>query len=348
MSTPASPSQTATPGLDLDILATWLSDRTEVDGPLTAELIAGGRSNLTYRLRDNRSRWIIRRPPLGHVLSTAHDMNREVTVMRALGDTSVPVPEIVADCSDDSVLGAPFYVMSEVTGVPYRTAAQLNALGPGRTREISTRMVTTLADLHQVDHVAIGLENFGRPAGFLARQVRRWATQLEASHSRELPDAAALIQMLSETQAPDVAAGIVHGDYRLDNLLVDDDEVRAVIDWEMSTLGDPVTDLALLLVYNRLAEISDSEVVADASNAEGFLTQDEILERYVAAGGHEPQEGFGFHLGLAYFKLAVILEGIHYRYVNGQTVGDGFAAIGEVVEPLLSAGLEQMVAYRVS
>ncbi|WP_430336054.1 phosphotransferase family protein [Rhodococcus sp. ACT016] len=336
----------APPGLDLDKLRTWLSAVTPVDGPLSAHMIAGGRSNLTYRVCDSNSTWIVRRPPLGHVLSTAHDMGREVTVMRALANTDVPVPAIVADCRDDAVLGAPFYVMSDVSGTPYRTTGELAVLGPDRTTAISTKMVQTLAALHQVDYTAVGLEDFGRPEGFLVRQVHRWTQQLEASRSRELDGVDELIRMLTGTEPPESVSGIVHGDYRLDNLLVDDDdEIRAVIDWEMSTLGDPVTDVALLLVYNRLAEITDSEVVADASNAAGFLDRHDTLEVYIGSGGHEPPNGFGFHLGLAYFKLAVILEGIHYRFVNGHTVGDGYAAIGEVVEPLIRAGIDEMTDY---
>ncbi|WP_430333591.1 phosphotransferase family protein [Rhodococcus sp. ACT016] len=345
MTDPVGP--TSLPGLDLHRFRAWFADQTTVDGPLRADIIAGGRSNLTYRVRDARSTWILRRPPLGHVLSTAHDMGREVTAMRALAGTDIPVPMIVAECGEDTVLGAPFYVMDDIAGTPYRSATQLAQVGPERTRLISTGMVETLAALHRVEFAAVGLEDFGRPSGFLGRQVRRWAAQLDASRSRDLAGVDELIRMLTDTVPPQVDPGVVHGDYRLDNLLVDDnDEIRAVIDWEMSTLGDPITDLALLLVYHRLAEICESDIVADASNAPGFLTRDEILDVYVRSGGTEPRDGFGFHLGLAYFKLAVILEGIHYRYINRHTVGDGFSAVGDVVGPLVEAGIDQMAAYR--
>ncbi|GGF52943.1 acyl-CoA dehydrogenase [Marmoricola endophyticus] len=326
-------------GLDLEVFAPWFAERTQVDGDLSAELIAGGKSNLTYRVTDGAHRWVVRRPPLGHVLATAHDMGREHTVMAALHDTDVPVPAIVATCADDAVLGAPFYVMEQVDGTPYRTAAQLTELGADRTRTISTRMVQTLAALHAVDPEAVGLGDFGRPEGFLARQVRRWKKQVEASHSRDLAGLDELVGLLEGVEPPEQPPGIVHGDYRLDNLLVEDDEVRAVIDWEMSTLGDPVTDVALLLVYDKLATLTGGDSVADASAAPGFLGEDEILSTYVAAGGREPSGGFGFHTGLAYFKLAAILEGIHYRYVNGQTVGEGFDSVGEATEPLIAAGI---------
>ena len=331
-------------GLDLAAFTPWFAEQTEVDGDLSAELIAGGKSNLTYLVADGSHQWVVRRPPLGHVLATAHDMGREYTVMTALRETDVPVPTTLAHCTDEDVLGAPFYVMEHVVGTPYRTAAQLEELGEDRTRLVSTRMVETLAALHAVDPQAVGLGEFGRPEGFLARQVRRWRKQIEASHSRDLAGLDELIGLLEGTDPPEQPPGIVHGDYRLDNLLVEDDEVRAVIDWEMATLGDPVTDVALLLVYDRMATLAGGSSVADAALAPGFLGEEEILAAYVEAGGREPSGGFGFHTGLAYFKLAAILEGIHYRYVNGQTVGEGFDSVGDATEPLIAAGIDALRA----
>ncbi|HET6625102.1 MAG TPA: phosphotransferase family protein [Nocardioidaceae bacterium] len=332
------------PGLDLDRLRDFLDDALPgmVEGSLRAELIAGGKSNLTYELGDGTRSWVVRRPPLGHVLATAHDMAREHTVMTALRDTDVPVPRTYVLCEDPGVVGAPFYVMEHVDGTPYRLASQLAALGPTRTMAISTRMVDTLATLHRVDPVAVGLSGFGRPEGFLARQVRRWKKQLDASRSRTLDGADELHDLL-EVQLPvESPPGIVHGDFRLDNLLVDqNDEVAAVIDWEMATLGDPLTDVALLAVYQDMAALDSGYAVADASTADGFLSNEAMLERY-AAGSERDLSAMGFYLGLAYFKLAVILEGIHYRYTQGQTVGEGFDTVGGIVEPLLSAGLTSM------
>ena len=184
---------------------------------------------------------------------------------------------------------------------------------------------------------------FGRPAGFLERQVRRWGKQLDGSRNRDLPDADALLAKLSERVPADddTSSGIVHGDYRLDNLLSvpgDAKPVKAVIDWEMATLGDTLTDLALLVVYDRLANITGGGAVADASLAPGYPTSEQTLERYAAASGRD-LGSMDFHLGLAHLKLAVILEGIHYRFLHGQTVGAGFDTVGEAVEPLLAAGL---------
>ncbi|MET8908796.1 phosphotransferase family protein [Micromonospora sp. NPDC004551] len=336
MTAPAPPDP---PGLDLARLGDWFAAAVPGAGRLTtARLVTGGKSNLTYEVGDGRSAWILRRPPLGHVLSTAHDMAREYRVMSALRATAVPVPATWALCTDDRVLGAPFYVMERVTGTAYRHAAELAPLGPERTRAISTRLVDTLAALHAVDPAAVGLADFGRPAGFLGRQVRRWRAQLDASYCRDLPAADELHARLASGVPADSAPGIVHGDYRLDNVLVDEhDRLAAVVDWEMATLGDPLTDLALLVLYQRLGRLV-GPAVAEASSAPGFLTEDEILDRYAATSGRALPP-LGFHLGLAAFKLAVILEGIHVRHLRGQTVGAGFDQLGEITELLLDAGL---------
>jgi aminoglycoside phosphotransferase (APT) family kinase protein len=334
---------TDVPGLDLVAFQRWYDSQRpgEVDGDLRARVIAGGKSNLTYEVTDGTSRWIVRRPPLGHVQATAHDMGREFTVMSALADTDVPVPRTLAHCPDDSVLGAPFYVMEHLDGTPYRSAAELAQLGAERTSRIAGRMVDVLATLHAVDPAAVGLGEFGRPEGFLERQVRRWGQQLEGSKTREHPDADELHRTLTErVPAEDPAVvGIVHGDYRLDNLLVADDEVQAVVDWEMSTLGDTRTDLALLLVYDQLSAAAGGDLVSDVARAPGYPSTAEQLARYTRASGREPGD-MGFHLALAYFKLAVILEGIHYRFLQGQTVGEGFEGLGQGFDLIIAAGLD--------
>ncbi len=335
-----------TEGLDLDALRTWLDSASPglLSGPLEAELIAGGKSNLTYTVTDGSARVIVRRPPLGHVLATAHDMAREHRVITALAPTGVPVPATYALCEDDSVIGAPFYVMELVEGVPYSRAAQLEELGRERTRAITERMVDTLVELHAVDPGSVGLDDFGRPDGYLERQVRRWKKQLASSRSRELPGMDELIARLDRDIPTGGDATIVHGDFRLDNLLVDaDDEVAAVLDWEMSTLGDPLTDVAVLLAYQQLAESVKptgivKAVVTDAPLAPGYISRDDLLERYHTASGRDVSD-LGFHLALGFFKLAVILEGIHYRHTHGQTLGSGFDGIGDLIHPLIDAGL---------
>ncbi|MGX1268978.1 phosphotransferase family protein [Streptomyces phaeoluteigriseus] len=328
------------PGLDLDRLRALL-DRERpglVDGPLTGRLIEGGRSNLTYAVTDGGSRWVVRRPPLGHVLATAHDMRREHRVIDALHPTSVPVPRPVLLCEDDDVLGAPFYVMEFVDGTPYRTADQLVPLGPERTRGAVLSLVDTLVELHAVDPAGIGLADFGRPEGFLDRQLRRWGKQLDASRSRDLAGIDELHAALGRSLPSSPAPAVVHGDYRLDNVLIgEDDTIRAILDWEMSTLGDPLTDLGLLVMYSVPLEVPESPVSTTAS-APGHPTPAELIERYAARSGRDVS-AVSWYTAFAWFKLAVILEGIHYRYTLGQTVGRGFDRIGELVPVFIHHGL---------
>jgi aminoglycoside phosphotransferase (APT) family kinase protein len=241
-------------GLDLDRLAGYLrAHRPDLlDGPLRAALIAGGRSNLTYLVTSGDREFVLRRPPLGHVLATAHDMAREHRVIGALAGTAVPVPAVLLHCPDGSVLGAPWYLMQRVPGVVYRSRAQTDRLTGAQRRELAMVMMDVLADLHAIEPAEVGLADFGRPDGFLGRQVRRWGGQLDRSRSRPLPGIDELRERLAATVPEGANAGrIVHGDYRLDNLLAEPDPVRirAVLDWEMATLGDPLADLGLLLTY---------------------------------------------------------------------------------------------------
>ncbi len=333
-------------GLDLDAFADWIDTASPglLGRPLEATLITGGKSNVTYAVSDGSTDVIVRRPPLGHVLATAHDMAREHRVITALAPTAVPVPATHALCEDESVIGATFYVMERAAGTAFSQAADLAALGVDRTRDVTERMVDVLAELHAVDPAQVGLADFGRPDGYLERQVRRWKKQLEASRSRELPGMDDLVARLEGT-VPDSSEGtIVHGDYRRDNLRVDtsdDDRITAVLDWEMSTLGDPLTDVAVLLAYQQLAEDAPAAgraLVTDAAKAPGYLSRADVLSRYAERSGRDVSD-IDFHLALAFFKLAVILEGIHYRHSHGQTLGAGFDGIGDLIVPLIQAGL---------
>ncbi|MFJ8656228.1 phosphotransferase family protein [Streptomyces rochei] len=329
------------PGLDLDRLR-GLLDRERpglVAGPLSGRLIEGGRSNLTYAVSDGTGNWVVRRPPLGHVLATAHDMKREHRVISALHPTDVPVPRPVLLCEDEEVLGAPFYVMEFVEGTPYRTAEQLAPLGPERTRAAVLNLVDTLVGLHAVDPAEVGLGDFGRPEGFLDRQLRRWAKQLDASRNRDLAGIDELHATLGRELPRSPSPTVVHGDYRLDNVLIggENDEIRAILDWEMSTLGDPLTDLGLLVMYSSPLGMPDSPVSTTAQ-APGHPAPAELIERYAARSGRDVS-AVAWYTAFAWFKLAVILEGIHYRYTLGQTVGRGFDRIGDLVPVFIEHGL---------
>jgi aminoglycoside phosphotransferase (APT) family kinase protein len=331
------------PGLDLDRLR-GLLDRERpglVHGPLTGRLIEGGRSNLTYAISDGTSRWVVRRPPLGHVLATAHDMKREHRVISALHPTNVPVPRPVLLCENPengAVPGASFYVMEFVEGTPYRTADQLATLGPERTRGAVLSLVDTLVELHAVDPGEVGLADFGRPEGFLDRQLRRWGKQLDASRNRDLPGIDELHASLGRQLPASPAATVVHGDYRLDNVLIgEDDTIKAILDWEMSTLGDPLTDLGLLVMYS-LPLGTPGSPVSTTAEAPGHPDPAELIERYAARSGRDVS-AVSWYTAFAWFKLAVILEGIHYRYTLGQTVGRGFDRIGDLVPVFIEHGL---------
>jgi aminoglycoside phosphotransferase (APT) family kinase protein len=265
-------------------------------------------------------------------------MKREHRVISALHPTNVPVPNPILLCEDDEVLGAPFYVMEFVEGTPYRTADDLVPLGADRTRGAVLELVDTLVELHAVDPSQVGLTDFGRPEGFLDRQLRRWGKQLDASRNRELAGVEELHAALGHRLPTSPAPAVVHGDYRLDNVLIgEDDKIKAILDWEMSTLGDPLTDLGLLVMYSIPLDLPNSPISTTAS-APGHPTPAELIERYATRSGRDVS-AVSWYTAFAWFKLAVILEGIHYRYTLGQTVGRGFDRIGELVPVFIEHGL---------
>jgi aminoglycoside phosphotransferase (APT) family kinase protein len=243
-------------------------------------------------------------------------------------------------CTDESVIGAPFYVMQYVEGTTYRYATQLEVVGTARSALISRNFTEKLAVLHALDPVSVGLGDLGRPDGYVERQIRRWGKQFESSKSREIAGIYELVSLLEANLPPAQAPAIVHGDYRIDNVIINaDDEVAAIVDWEMSTLGDPLADLGLLLVYNRLAAISSA--LGDASTASGYLTEAEGVASYSAVTSRDLSH-LPFYIALGSFKLAVILEGIHFRFTHGQTVGEGFDLIGDVVAPVIQSGIAEL------
>jgi aminoglycoside phosphotransferase (APT) family kinase protein len=332
------------PGIDVPRLSSWLAETLPGEGPITAiELLAGGRSNLTYLLRLGDRRVVLRRPPLGHVLPTAHDMRREHTVLSALAGSDVPVPTPLALCSDEDVIGATFYLMDHVEGRVLRTPEDAVDVTPAEGRALCERLAEALAAIHSLDVDAAGLGEFGRPQGYMARQLKRWGRQWEASHAAE-PGGSTdeaygrLVGRLAERLPAEGLTGLVHGDFRLDNALVrlrPEPRIAAVVDWEMSTLGDPLSDLGLTLVYwaNAGDPPGPGVVGSTVTSEPGFLTRREFAARYAELTGYDLAD-LDFYVAFGCFKLAVILEGIHARFLQKATVGEGFERVGASV-PLL-------------
>jgi aminoglycoside phosphotransferase (APT) family kinase protein len=331
-------------------LSAWIgasagsAEPSELQG---AQLIAGGRSNLTYRLDLAQGRLVLRRPPLGHVLPTAHDMAREYRVLTALHGTDIPVPAPVAFCADPGVIGAPFYLMEYVEGLVLRSRQDGEQLSPGQARQLSERLAGMLAAIHGIDIDAVGLAGFGRPDGYLARQLARWQRQWELSVTREMPGYDALVQRLTAGLPESAEGTLVHGDFRLDNMLItlgEQPQVAAVVDWEMSTLGDPLADLGLTLMY--WADPGEKDwleinVGAGVTSMPGFLTRAELAARYAELTGRDIS-GIGYYMAFGCFKLAVVLEGIHARFLQHKTVGEGFEREGPAV-PVLIERAHQML-----
>jgi aminoglycoside phosphotransferase (APT) family kinase protein len=333
-------------GVDLDRLRPFFAQHVAgaSGAPLHAALLSGGRSNLTYVVTDGEHEWVLRRPPLGHVLPTAHDMAREARVLRALASTDVPVPRVFASCDDESVNDAPFYVMEKVDGVILRTPEEIGRLGRDDARRCSVELVDVLVRIHAVDEARVGLADFGRPDGYLERQVRRWAQQWERSKTRELPAIDELARRLAQALPVSPPPTIVHGDYRLDNTMLDPTDpgrIVAVLDWEMATLGDPLADVGLFLLYWGR---EDAQVVATGTPvdpAAGFLSRDEVIEQYATSSGRDVS-ALDFYEVLASYKLAIIVEGINARFLMGKTLGDSsFGEAGQaIVERLADGALE--------
>jgi aminoglycoside phosphotransferase (APT) family kinase protein len=324
------------PGLDLARLAPYLDKAFPAGAAgVTGAVISGGKSNLTYRLTDGATEIVLRRPPLGHVLPSAHDMAREYRVISALAEVGFPVPAPLLFCPDADVIGAPFYLMSYVDGVVLRSEREYARLTPDTARRCGERLVDVLLDLHAVDHVAAGLGDFGRPDGYLTRQVTRWHQQWERSKTRDYPLLEDVTAKLFASVPAGSAAAVVHGDHRLDNVMFDQDldRIVAVLDWEMATIGDPLADVGLLCVYSALAAEGLSITVPRLGPEQGFPSATELAERY-ARGAGVPLDRLDWYVALACYKLAIISEGIHARYLQGKTVGDGFSQMGGAV-PLL-------------
>jgi aminoglycoside phosphotransferase (APT) family kinase protein len=328
--------------IDRPSLEAWFADRVAgAEPPLSFERISGGRSNLTYAVSDaGGHRWALRRPPLGKRLASAHDMAREHRIIAALQVTDVPVPPVVGLCEDDSVNGAPFYVMEFVEGPVLRTRTEAEeSFDDAERRAIGERVIDTLVAIHAIDPDQVGLGELGRKQDYVARQLRRWHEQWEKSKTSELPMLEDVHRRLSQRIPEQGPATIVHGDYRLDNMILSPaGQVAAVVDWELCTLGDPLADVGLLLVYWSEAGDEFTPLFEAPTTAAGFPSRREVRERYASETGRD-LSGIDYYVALAYWKLAIVLQGVYARYAAGQygEADEGFEEFAKIVERLAEA-----------
>jgi aminoglycoside phosphotransferase (APT) family kinase protein len=330
-----------------DTLATYLDHAIpeSMGIPLTIERIRGGHSNETFFITRGSHEWVLRRPPRGPLLPTAHDVAREYRVLSALANTPVPVPHATLLCTDTAVIGAPFYLMERSQGVVIRETLPNGFASDESTRiGLGYELIDRLADLHAVDWRAVGLSDFGKPQGYLERQLRRWTGQLDASRNRPLPDLDAVTEWLGAHLPESGPATIVHGDYRLDNAMFAPDppaHIVAIFDWEMATLGDPLADLGYLLSFWQEADDSGLEL-GDAgwrvSALPGFATREQLVARYAERTGRQI-EHVAFYVALAIWKLAILLEGSYRRHLAGTTDDPFFATLDRGVPALAQRAL---------
>jgi aminoglycoside phosphotransferase (APT) family kinase protein len=310
-------------GIDREPVTRWLLEHIDgAEGPFTFDLIAGGRSNLTFMVTgSDGTRYVLRRPPLGHVLATAHDMAREHRVIAAVGRTGVPVPPALGLCTDVDVNGAPFYVMGFVDGVVLDSVEKAAELPMELRRPAAEHLIDVLADLHAVDIDEVGLGDFAKREGYIERQVKRWSTQWENSKTRELAAIDEVATVLRTKIPAQHGVSIAHGDFRFGNCLTDvrQGRIAAVLDWELCTLGDPLADVGYLGVYwfdGEAANVRSN----DPTPAGGFPRYAELLERYAARTGRD-LSGIDYYVAFSCWRLAVISEGVYARYLHG-AMGD--------------------------
>ncbi len=323
-------------GIEHEAVSAWLAERVSgAAPPFEFSLIMGGHSNLTYAVAaSDGQRYVLRRPPLGAVLATAHDMVREHKIISGASRIPIPVPRALGLCEDTEVNGAPFYVMSFVDGHVLERADQVRELFPAEALRdrLADAVLDTLAALHRADPDAVGLGDLSRREAYLDRQLRRWRTQWEKSKTRELPEMERAYELLLAAKPEQVYTGIVHGDYRLGNMLSrTDGSIAAVLDWELCTLGDTLADVGYLL--NHWAQPDDPDDPVGPTAASGFPRRSELLRRYAERTGHE-LENVDYYRSFQIWRLAAIVQGVAARYSKG-VMGDpnadvsGFQAVVE-------------------
>lgn len=308
---------------------------------LSATLISGGKSNLTFLLHSAAGELILRRPPTGHLLPSAHDMLREARVQSALADTRVPVPRIIL-VDEGELLGVPCYVMTKVDGHVIRGMMPAGYAETAAERESMSRVyIETLTQLHSLEPATIGLQNFGRPTGFVERQVRRWSSQWEMTRSHDLKDLDELCRRLSQRSPKSTSTGIVHGDYKIDNLAFGvraPGEIVGVLDWELSTLGDHLTDLGMVALYWRSPGDAPLPLVPSVTQLDGFWSRDQIIEEYATLTDTDLTD-LNYYQAFAHFKFAVIAQGVDQRFEKGEMGGQTRPQLRDGIARLAADGL---------
>jgi aminoglycoside phosphotransferase (APT) family kinase protein len=321
--------------LPLGRLEGWMRDHIDgFRGPLTAEEFEGGQSNPTYKLLSAAGSYVLRRKPLGHLLPSAHAVDREYRVMEALSGTEVPVPRVYALCEDDSVIGSAFYVMEFLDGRIFWDP-RLPGLAPTERRAMFDSMNSVIAALHSVDYFAVGLGEFGRPGNYLARQIGRWNRQYQASETEKQPAMDRLIEWLPRHLPAEGEARIVHGDYRIDNLLYHPTEPRVigVLDWELSTIGDPLADFAYHAMAWRVTPELFRGLAGVELGASGIPTEDEYVAAYGKRTGRGRSTDWEFYMVYSLFRLAAIMQGIAKRALDGTAASREARDLGRKARP---------------
>ncbi len=333
---------------DVEALHGWLSEQVPgLDGPPQVRQFSGGASNLTYLLRYPDRDLVLRRPPRGHKAASAHDMHREYDVQRRLRPHFPAVPEVLVYAQDVGGIDGEFYVMTHVAGVILRAELpEGHTLTPGGARELGLGVYDLLGELHSVDVEQAGLSDLYRGSGYVRRQVEGWSRRYRAARTDDVPDAEDVMAWLDRHKPQDVGARLIHGDWRFDNLVLDADDlsqVRAVLDWEMATVGDPLMDLGASLAYWVQADDDDifQLLRRQPSNLPGMPTRAEIVEHYAARTGL-PVPDWTFYEVFGLFRLAVIIQQIWYRYRAGQTTNPAFAHFGGACQYLVARCQERL------
>jgi aminoglycoside phosphotransferase (APT) family kinase protein len=343
------------PGEELDLvkLEPYLRHHFPNDaGALLVRQFPSGHSNLTYSLSLGTRELVLRRPPFGSKVKSAHDMSREFRVLSRLHSVYTPAPEVLRYCDDDSIIGAPFYVMNPIHGIILRRQVPPRLDFPSeKALRLSESFVDNLIRLHRVDYAAVDLSDLGKPQGYLERQVRGWTERYRGSKTHDYPEVEKIAAWMQQQMPATSGISLIHNDYKYDNVVLDSNDITAVVgvlDWEMCTIGDPLTDLGTALAY--WVDAADPEELQEnrwgPTNVPGSLTRAEIVHHYARKTGTDPPQ-IAFYLAFARFKLAVIVQQIYYRYHQGLTKDERFATMPDTIQMLLRASLHTAQTGRI-